>query len=82
MGAVAMGKKSGLMDLAVAAGVSVATVDRCLNGRESVAAGTRARILDAALRMGHPAAQRLMAEAKLNGEPQSVPFDDDEDAGA
>lgn len=27
-------------------------------------------------------AQRLMAEAKKHGEPQSVPFDDDEDQGA
>lgn len=27
-------------------------------------------------------AQRLMAEAKQNGEPPSVPFDDDEDEGA
>ena len=27
-------------------------------------------------------AQRLMAEAKQHGEPQSVPFDDDEDQGA
>ena len=26
-------------------------------------------------------AQRLMAEAKQHGEPQSVPFDDDEDQG-
>ena len=27
-------------------------------------------------------AQRLMAEARKQGEPQSVPFDDDEDQGA
>jgi LacI family transcriptional regulator len=48
--------------LAAAAGVSVATVDRLLNGREAVASSTRAQVLEAALRIGHPAAARLMGD--------------------
>ncbi len=57
-----MARRAGLAELAAAAGVSMATVDRLLNGRESVALGTRARILAAAQRIGHPAALRLTAE--------------------
>lgn len=49
--------------LAQAAGVSLATVDRLLNGRESVSAASRAAVIDAAQRMGHPAAERLIAGA-------------------
>ncbi|MDE1999965.1 MAG: LacI family DNA-binding transcriptional regulator [Burkholderiales bacterium] len=45
--------------LAEAAGVSVATVDRVLNGREAVTEATRSRVIEAALRIGHPAAARL-----------------------
>ncbi len=52
-------KKQGMTDLAREAGVSVATVDRLLNGREAVHADTRLRILAAAQRIGHPAALRL-----------------------
>lgn len=48
-----------MVALAEAAGVSVATVDRVLNGREPVREDTRARIIEAALRIGHPAARRL-----------------------
>ena len=48
--------------LAAAAGVSVATVDRLLNGREAVASSTRAQVIEAALRIGHPAAARLMGD--------------------
>lgn len=55
-----MAKRPGMAALAEAAGVSVATVDRLLNGRESVSAATRAAVLEAAQRMGHPAALRLM----------------------
>jgi LacI family transcriptional regulator len=45
--------------LARAAGVSVATVDRLLNGREGVKPDTAAAILAAARRLGHPALARL-----------------------
>lgn len=54
-----MARRAGLVDLAEAAGVSLATVDRALNGREKVRPETVARIAEAARRMGHPAAQRL-----------------------
>jgi len=58
-----MARRPGMAALAAAAGVSVATVDRLLNGREQVAAATRAAVLEAALRIGHPAAARLTAGA-------------------
>lgn len=58
-----MAKRAGMAELAVAAGVSVATVDRALNGREAVAEDTRARIAEAAQRIGHPAAWRLAGHA-------------------
>ena len=57
-----MARRPGMAALAAAAGVSVATVDRLLNGREQVAAATRMAVLDAALRIGHPAAARLTAD--------------------
>lgn len=63
-----MAKRAGMAELAAAAGVSIATVDRVLNGREAVASGTRARIAEAALRIGHPAA------ARLTGIPQDAPL--------
>ena len=52
-------KRAGMAELALEAGVSVATVDRALNGREPVRQDTRALILAAALRIGHPAAGRF-----------------------
>lgn len=58
-----MARRLGMADLAAAAGVSVATVDRVLNGRETVAAATRAAVVEAALRIGHPAAWRLTGTA-------------------
>ena len=54
-----MARRPGLVELALAAGVSVATVDRALNGREKVRGDTVARIADAARKLGHPAALRL-----------------------
>lgn len=58
-----MPKRPGMAELARAAGVSLATVDRALNGREAVHAATKARIAAAALCIGHPAAQRLSPPA-------------------
>jgi LacI family transcriptional regulator len=52
-------RRPGMRALAQAAGVSVATVDRALNGREAVRAETRAALAEAAARIGHPAAGRL-----------------------
>ena len=57
-----MARRPGMAALAAAAGVSVATVDRLLNGREAVASSTRAQVIEAALRIGHPAAARLMGD--------------------
>ncbi len=54
-----MAKRPGMAELAAAAGVSVATVDRALNGREPVHAATLARIVAAARATGHPAAAQL-----------------------
>lgn len=58
-----MARRVGMAELAAAAGVSVATVDRVLNGRETVAATTRTAVIEAALRIGHPAAWRLTGAA-------------------
>jgi LacI family transcriptional regulator len=54
-----MARRPGMAALAQAAGVSVATIDRLLNGREGVRAETAAAVLTAAQRMGHPALARL-----------------------
>ncbi len=54
-----MARRPGMAALAQAAGVSVATVDRILNGREAVSPATRAQVLEAAQRLGHPATARL-----------------------
>lgn len=52
-------RKPGMAELAAAAGVSLATVDRALNGRQKVRAETLAHIAEVARRMGHPSAHRL-----------------------
>lgn len=57
-----MARRPGMVALAAAAGVSVATVDRLLNGREAVSSATKAAVLEAALRIGHPAAARLTGD--------------------
>ncbi|MGL5010702.1 MAG: LacI family DNA-binding transcriptional regulator [Paracoccaceae bacterium] len=58
-----MARRPGMAELAAAAGVSVATVDRLLNGREGVRAETAATVLAAARRLGHPALLRLAPPA-------------------
>jgi len=55
-----MAKRPGMEDVAREAGVSLATVDRVLNGREQVRAGTAARVMAAAALLGHPAARRVV----------------------
>ncbi len=52
-------KRVSMSELAREAGVSVATVDRLLNGREAVRQVTRDVILAAAKRLGHPLAAGL-----------------------
>lgn len=54
-------RRPGMAALAAAAGVSIATVDRVLNGREAVRADTVALVAAAAQRIGHAAAERLGA---------------------
>ncbi len=64
-----MSKRPTLLDLADAAGVSVATVDRVLNARHRVREGTAEGVLAAAERIGFHATpllkRRLRAEAPL-----------------
>lgn len=57
-----MARRPGMAALAAAAGVSVATVDRLLNGREQVSMATRSAVLEAAIKLNHPAASRLAGE--------------------
>jgi LacI family transcriptional regulator len=58
-------RRPGMRELAAAAGVSLATVDRALNGRQAVKAETRALLAEVAARIGHPAAGRLGAVTVL-----------------
>lgn len=51
-----MAKKPTIADLAFAANVGVATVDRVLNQRPNVSAATIQRVIDAAERIGYPTA--------------------------
>ncbi len=51
-----MAKRATIADVAEAAGVSVATVDRVLNGRFKVREGTAQRVYEAALQVGYYAA--------------------------
>jgi LacI family transcriptional regulator len=52
-------RRPGMAELAKAAGVSLATVDRALNGREKVRGETLAHLAEVARALGHPAAARL-----------------------
>ena len=52
-------KRAGFVELAAAAGVSLATVDRALNGRQKVRRETLDHIAAVARRIGHPAALRF-----------------------
>jgi LacI family transcriptional regulator len=52
-------KRAGFAELAAAAGVSLATVDRALNGRQQVRRETVEHIAAVARRIGHPAAVRF-----------------------
>ena len=52
-------RRPGMAELAAAAGVSVATVDRALNGRQKVQPDTLVHLAAVALAIGHPAAGRL-----------------------
>ena len=54
-------RRPGMVRLAEAAGVSLATVDRALNGRERLKPETLAHIIAVARQIGHPAAQRFEA---------------------
>lgn len=65
-----MARRAGMAELAAEAGVSVATVDRILNGRESVSATARARVVEAALRINHPAAWRLTGQKIEDSRPE------------
>ncbi len=53
-------KRAGMAELAAAAGVSVSTVDRALNGRQRVHADMLVHLSAVAQAIGHPAAGRLL----------------------
>lgn len=54
-----MPRRPRLSDIAREAGVSLATVDRVLNGREAVRPDTAAQVTEAAARLGYPHARTL-----------------------
>lgn len=60
-------RRPGMAELARAAGVSLATVDRALNGRERLKPETLAHIIAVARQTGHPAAQRFGTGSGLGG---------------
>ena len=60
-------RRPGMARLAEAAGLSVATVDRALNGRERVRPETLAHIVAVARQIGHPAADRLEPAVRPGG---------------
>lgn len=60
-------RRPGMAKLAEAAGVSLATVDRALNGRERLKPETLAHLIAVARQIGHPAAQRFGAAHRQGG---------------
>lgn len=60
-------RRPGMAALARAAGVSMATVDRALNGRERLKPETLANIIATARQIGHPAALRFAAGGQPGG---------------
>lgn len=62
-----MAKRPTITDLAEEAGVSVATVDRVLNGRLPVRQGTAQRVADAAAKIGFHAANLIGQQVNQNG---------------
>ncbi|WP_201455737.1 LacI family DNA-binding transcriptional regulator [Tropicimonas marinistellae] len=64
-----MAKRATITDLAEAAGVSVATVDRVLNGRAKVREETARRVLEAAREIGFHAAG-LIGHRLMAGQPE------------
>lgn len=59
-----MARRATIGDVARAAGVSVATVDRVLNGRERVREATAQRVLEAAQRIGYHAAPLIASRIR------------------
>src|SRR5579872_111428 len=59
-------KRPKMTDLAAAAGVSVATVDRVLNSRHPVRDGTAHRVLEAAQQIGFHAAPLLKQKLRAD----------------
>src|SRR5947209_6253330 len=69
-----MARRPTIADLARAAGVSVATVDRLLNGRHPVREETARRIYDAAKAMGFHAAGLLRQRIERDVPPYRLGF--------
>lgn len=69
-----MAKRATISDLAEAAGVSVATVDRVLNGRLPVREDTARRVAEAAQQIGFHAANLLSQRARPSGPPLKLGF--------
>lgn len=69
-----MGKRPTVADLARAAGVSVATVDRVLNQRHSVREGTANLVLSAAEKIGYHATALLKQRLKIEAPSRTFGF--------
>lgn len=61
-----MGYRPTISDVAEAAGVSVATVDRVLNGRPPVREETARRVYDAATQIGYHASKVILQRMSYN----------------